>query len=458
MAKLRFFNFLTKKVEDFTPIKSPVVTLYTCGPTVYDFVHIGNWRTFIFEDILRRTLEFADFQVKHIMNITDIDDKIIAAARDARLETREFVKPYETAFFEDLEKLNIKKAHFYPAAIEHIKDMIQLIEKLLDRGAAYKTDDGIYFDISKFGKYGKLSNLGKMTIKVGARIAADLYDKENPADFALWKLKKPGEPSWPAPFGDGRPGWHIECSAMSMKYLGEHIDIHTGGVDLLFPHHENEIAQSEAATGKNFVNYLLEGEHMLLSGQKISKSLGNIITLEDLDKKHFDPQAFRYLCLTAHYRSKLNFTWESLTAAANALNNLRIEIANWDEAKIGHSDSESLQTRMRYAEFEQKFREAVFNDLDTPKALAIMHEMIDSNYPTSAKKASILVMDQILGLELSKIKKAKLSKEAKTLIEKREKLRAKGDFAQADKIRQQLKKMGVEIEDTPKGPKIKIKN
>lgn len=446
---LKLYNFLTRKVEEFKPINPPNVSLYTCGPTVYDFVHIGNWRTFIFEDILHRTLKFVGYKVKHIMNITDIDDKIIKAARDKTQDTREFIKPYEKDFFEGLEKLNIKRAQFYPKATEHISDMVKLIEKLLAKGVAYETSDGVYFRILQFANYGKLSNLEKRRIKVGARIAADLYEKDEPSDFALWKFPKAGEPSWEAPFGKGRPGWHIECSAMSMKYLGggksRTIDIHTGAVDLLFPHHENEIAQSEAATGEKFAKFWLEGEHMLLSGQKIAKSLGNIITLEDLRDKGFDPLAFRYLCLTAHYRAKLNFTWESLAAAENALNNLRVEVANWDKPAIG------------CAEFEQQFKSAVENDLDTPKALSVMHEMINSDYPTSAKHRSILLMDQVLGLNLGKIKKAELPKGAKKLIAKREGLRAKGDFSQADRIRQQLKEMGVEIEDTSQGPKWEVK-
>lgn len=458
MNELKFYNFLTRKIEDFKPLNPLDVTLYTCGPTVYDFVHIGNWRTFIFEDVLRRTLEFAGFKVKHVMNITDIDDKIIAVARSQRLEIGELAAKYEKSFFEGLVKLNIKRANFYPKASQHITSIIRLIEVLMEKRFAYKTSDGVYFKIENFPNYGKLSRLSKRKIKVGARIAADLYEKDQPSDFALWKFEKSGEPSWDAPFGKGRPGWHIECSAMSMKYLGGEpldstrgklrrtIDIHTGAVDLLFPHHENEIAQSEAVSNQKFVNYWLEGEHMLLSGRKISKSLGNIITLGDLEQKDFDPLAFKYLCLTAHYRTKLNFTWEGLRAAANALKNLQLEVSNWEKPLIG------------CAEFEKKFTEAIFNDLDTPTAVAVMHEMINSDYPTSAKHASILVMDEILGLGLSKIKKAKLPKGAKELITEREKLRAKGEFAKADKIRQKLKKMGVEIEDTEKGPKVKIKN
>ena len=441
---LKLYNFLSKKVEEFRPI-SKTVGLYTCGPTVYDFVHIGNWRTFVFEDILKRVLIFNGFKVKHVMNITDIDDKIIAASRNQGLEFREIAAKYEKAFFDDLEKLNIIKADEYPRATEHITSMIQIIEVLLKKGFAYKTEDGVYFDISKFKDYGKLSNLLKKRIKVGARIAADLYEKDNPCDFALWKKSNAGEPEFDAPFGKGRPGWHIECSAMSMKYLSRTIDIHTGGVDLLFPHHENEIAQSEAATGKKFVNFWLEGEHLLVEGEKMAKSLGNILTLEDVIKRGFEPLALRYLFLTAHYRSKLNFTWKALAACQNALENLRSQVSTWDEPKIG------------CAEFEGDFKKAVNSDLDMPKALSIMWAMVKSNYPTSAKHQSIIVMDQVLGLGLDQVEKAQLPKNAQELIEKREILRRLGNFEESDRLRKQLQEMGVYVEDTSEGSKWVIK-
>jgi cysteinyl-tRNA synthetase len=443
---LKLYNFLTRKIEVFKPINPPDVSLYTCGPTVYDFAHIGNFRTYIFEDVLRRVLEANGYKVKHVANITDVDDKIIKGMREKGIGISEFTKPYEEAFFEDLEKLNIKRAHFYPKATLHIKEMIDLISRLLGKGFAYKTEDGVFFNISKFPKYGKLSRLKKKNLKRGVRMAADEYEKENPCDFALWKMAKKGEPSWDAPFGRGRPGWHIECSAMSMKYLGQSLDIHTGAVDLLFPHHENEIAQSEGATGKKFVNFWLEDEHLLVSGQKMAKSLGNIITLKDLEAKGFDPLAFRYLVLTAHYRTKLNFTWDSLKSAANALNNLRFEIANMK----GEGKRDQL--------LEKRFMEAVSNDLDTPQALVILWEIVRSDLDGAAKKATLLKLDQVLGLGLDKIKLARLPKGAKELIARREELRAKSKFKEADKIRQELKKMGVCLEDTIEGPRWKIKD
>ena len=446
---LKFYNYLSRKVEEFRPI-GKTVGLYTCGPTVYDYVHIGNWRTFIFEDILKRVLTFNGFGVKHVMNITDVEDKIIKASQDQGIEFREITSKYEKAFLADLAKLNILPADFYPRATEHITSMIRIIEVLLKKSFAYKKNGSVYFSIKKFAPYGKLSGLSEENLKKGARIDEDQYDKENWSDFALWKSPQPRsspglEPSWDASFGKGRPGWHIECSAMSMKYLGESFDIHTGGVDLLFPHHENEIAQSEAATGEKFVNYWMEGEHLLVDGEKMAKSLGNIYTLADVVKKGFDPLALRYLFLTAHYRSKLNFTWGSLEAAQNALNNVRSEVATWDEPKIG------------CAGYENDFREAINNDLDMPKALSIMWETAKSDYPSSARHQSILVMDKVLGLGLSEIKKQELPKGARELINKREGLRRAGKFGESDRLRKQLLKMGVEVEDTPEGSIWRVK-
>jgi len=454
---MKLYNYLSKKVEEFKPIVDGKVGMYTCGPTVYDYVHVGNWRTFVFEDILKRVLKFNGLDVNQVMNITDIDDKIIKAAGEENIDFHTITEKYEKAFKDDLSKLNIIPADHFPRATENITSMIRIIEVLLEKGIAYKADDGIYFSVEKFEDYGKLSGLEKRKLKKGARISSDLYDKENWSDFALWKFKKGGEPSWPAPFGEGRPGWHIECSSMSMEYLGETFDIHSGGVDLLFPHHENEIAQSEAATGKKFVNYWLEGEHLLVDGQKMSKSLGNVYTLEDISKKGIEPLALRYLFLTAHYRSKLNFTWESLEAAQNALNNLRSEVASWDEPKIGRSDSESLQTRMRCAGFEKDFKNAIDNDLDMPRVIATMWEMVKSDYPTSARHQSVLMMDKVLGLELDQIRKAELPARAKELMDKREEMRKAGNFEGSDKLRKELLEMGVEVEDTPEGPKWKVK-
>ena len=453
---MQLFNYLTHKIENFKPMGKEV-GLYTCGPTVYDYVHIGNWRTFVFEDILKRVLKFNNYKVKHVMNITDIEDKIFKKAQEEKVSIEKITKKYEKLFLADLEKLNIQKAVVYPRATESIDAIIALVKELLEKGVAYKKEGSVYFSISKFGAYGKLSGTNVLGIKAGARVDVDEYDKDNPSDFALWKKSKNGEVEFDAPFGKGRPGWHIECSAMSMKYLGETFDIHAGGVDLLFPHHENEIAQSEAATGKKFVNFWLEGEHLLVDGQKMAKSLKNIFTLEDIKKRGFDPLALRYLFLTAHYRSKLNFTWKSLEAAGNALENLRQEVSAWDKPAIGRSDSESLQTRTSCAEFEADFKEAINNDFDLPKALSVMWKMVKSDYPISAKHQSILVMDKVLGLGLAGRQKAELPIGAKELIEKREEFRKEGKFDESDKLRKELLEMGVEVEDTSDGPKWKIK-
>ncbi len=446
---MKLFNFLTRKVQVFRPAKKGAVKIYACGPTVYNFAHIGNLRTYVFEDVMRRTLEMAGFKVGLVMNITDVEDKIIRDAKEAGKTIFEFVKPYEEAFFGDLEKLNIKPAREYPRATKHIKEMVALINKLLTKKFAYESDGSIYFDISKFKKYGRLSRLQKRQIKIGARVDVDEYAKGDAEDFVLWKKAKPGEPSWPAKFQlghgvsklDGRPGWHIECSAMSMKYLGESFDIHAGGIDLLFPHHENEIAQSEGATGKKFARFFVEGEHLLVDGKKMSKSLGNIYTLRDVEKRGFDPLSFRYLALTAHYRSKLNFTWESFEAAESALGKIRARVLELKSAS---------ELPKRSSTFRRQFLEAVNDDLNTPKALAVLWK----NFGWLSL-ADILWADQILGLNLSALKPINPPAAVKKLAEKREKERRNKNWPEADKIRSQIQKLGWSLEDSPSGPVIK---
>ena len=315
---IKLFNTLSGKKEMFKPFKGKTAQIYTCGPTVYNYAHLGNLRTYVFEDILRRALEINGYKIKQITNITDVEDKIIKKARQEKKEISQITRPYEKIFFEDLEKLNIEKAERYPRATEHIKEIINLISVLMKKGFAYQVEDkSVYFKISKFKNYGKLSRLKKR--RAVGRIDSDEYKKDDVQDFVLWKSAKSNEPFWSSPWGAGRPGWHIECSAMSMKYLGKTLDIHAGGVDLIFPHHENEIAQSEAATGKKFSKFWIHGEHLLVDGEKMSKSLGNIFTLRDFEKNNVNFLAFRYLLLGTHYRKKLNFTWQSLKAAQNAL-------------------------------------------------------------------------------------------------------------------------------------------
>ncbi|MBI5079669.1 cysteine--tRNA ligase [Candidatus Wolfebacteria bacterium] len=449
---LKLYNSLTAKKDVFKPRRGQEVKIYACGPTVYDFAHLGNLRTYVFEDVLRRTLKYNSYKIKEVVNITDVDDKIIKKAQEENKDIKKITEPFTKAFFSDLKKINVEKAEFYPKATDHIKEMIDLIKTLIKKGFAYRGADGsIYFDISKFKNYGKLSRLKKRELKIGARISIDEYSKEEARDFVLWKHAKPEEPSWPSPWGPGRPGWHIECSAMSMKYLGSSFDIHAGGVDLQFPHHENEIAQSEAATGKKFVNYWIHGEHLLVDGKKMSKSLGNFYTLKDLENKGFDPLAFRYLILTAHYRSKLNFTWKSLEAAQNALDNLREIVKNLGEKRA--TADQNAKTKI----YEKKFALEINDDLNAPKAMAILWQAVkDGNLSGPSKKQLLLDFDKVLGLglDLKRKKPPKIPQEIKDLAEKREKSRIHKQFIQADALRKKIESLGYKIEDTNYGPKI----
>lgn len=447
---LQLYNTLTRKIEKFKPVNPPEVGMYTCGPTVYDYMHIGNLRTFVFADLLRRTLQANGYDVTSVQNITDIDDKIIKRAKERQISTTDLTEEYTKHFLEDIDKLNILFPSVRPKATEHVSKMIKYIRVLLKKGLAYEKDGSIYFDISKFESYGKLSQIDKRELKSGTRVLSDEYSKDNVQDFALWKSTEKVEVGWDSPWGWGRPGWHIECSVMSQEYLGSGersrtIDIHTGGIDLIFPHHENEIAQSEGKTGKKFVNYFIHGEHILVNGQKMSKSLKNFYTLKDLENKGFGPLALRYLFLTSHFRDKLNFTWKSLEASQNALNNLRETVRGWDQPQVG------------CAEFEQDFLESVNNDLNIPQALAILWEMVKSDYPSSAKAESIMLMDKVLGLGLDQYlgKPIEVPDEVIKLVEQRETFRKSGDFKKADQLRKEIKKMGFEIEDTPNGSKIK---
>ena len=450
---LKLYNTLSRKKEFFKPLKKGVVRMYTCGPTVYGYAHIGNFRSFIFEDILRRTLQVDSYKIKHIMNVTDVDDKTIAASQKAGKELGEFTRTYEKAFQDDLKKLQILlPTKPFTRATEHIPEMIALIQKLLRRAYAYEKDGSVYFDVSRFVSYGKLARLDKNGLKVGARVDIDEYAKNAAQDFVLWKAKKDNEPSWSSPFGDGRPGWHIECSAMSMTYLGQSFDIHTGGIDLLFPHHENEIAQSEAATGKQFVRYWLHGEHLLIDGNKMSKSLGNIFTLHSLEEKNFSPLDFRYLILTAHYRSKLNFTWDSLRSAANA----RRDLEEFVRELLAEKKKQASRKKQPYTSVEKQFLTAVADDLNTPKALGILWKFIHSyrkariKNPLAAHKL-LLNFDHILGLELTTIKQTSIPASIQQLIEKRKEPRQKKHWLEADSLRGELQKKGWEVKDTAKG-------
>ena len=456
---LRFFNTIARKIENFTPLDPPKVRMYTCGPTVYDYMHIGNLRTFVLSDLLFRVLTYNGYQVKSIQNITDIDDKIVKRAKEENKTISEVSQEFTQSFLDDVNKLNIHwEAGKHPRATDYITDIAKYVKALLDKGFAYKEKDGsVYFDISKFPNYGRLSKLEKRELKTGTRILSDEYTKDDVQDFALWKAVPKGEiDSFESELGWGRPGWHIECSVMSQKTLGDTFDIHVGGVDLIFPHHENEIAQSEAKTGKEFVKFFIHGEHVLVEGKKMSKSLGNVYTLQDVVERGFDRLALRYLFLTAHYRDKLNFTWKSLQAAQTAYDKL----IGFMEEKFSRKAGSHLLPLQSIETYRTEFFNQMNNDLGTPNALAVLWEMLKSNIPGKDKSDLLLSFDEVLGLGLNKQvskKEPEIPEEIIRLIKEREKLREKEEWAKADDLRERIERMGYFVEDTIKGSKIKKK-
>jgi cysteinyl-tRNA synthetase len=465
---LRFFNTLTREKEKFVPLEKRKVKMYTCGPTVYDFAHIGNFRTFVFQDLLRRWLEYRGFKVAQVMNITDVDDRTIKGSRKENIPIKQYTERYKKAFFEDIEALNIERVEHYPKATEHIPDMIVLIKKLIEKGYAYRGEDGsIYYAISKFKDYGKLSKIRTEELKPGARVKVDEYGKEEAYDFALWKAwdEEDGDVFWETEIGKGRPGWHIECSTMAMKYLGETLDIHSGGVDLVFPHHENEIAQSEAATGKEFVRFWLHSEHLLVEGRRMGKRFGNFYTLRDLTAKGYDAKAIRYLLLSKHYRQQFNFTFEGLKAAKSAVDRL----ANFAERLL---EANGIGCRGKIKGLvntvRKSFEEAMDDDLNTSVALASLfdfvrevNKLIDENAVSKEEATKVYDLitefDRVLGVIGKVTEEEKLSEEAKELVRRREEARKAEAWSEADKIREQLKAMGVILEDTPQGVKWKVK-
>ncbi len=464
MAVIKFYNTLARKKQIFRPINKSSVGFYSCGPTIYNHAHIGNLRAMIFYDLLKRTLSYDGFKVKHIMNVTDVEDKTIRGSRELGISLESFTGVYDKSFRQNLQDLNVLAPDHYPYATKYINEIIDLIKILLKKGLAYQgKDESVYFDISKFKRYGKLSRLKTRTIKEGARVAQDEYGKDQASDFVLWKAWKSedGDVFWHSPWGKGRPGWHIECSAMALKNLGQSFDIHAGAVDLIFPHHENEIAQSEGATGKPFVKYWLHLEHLLINNHKMSKSLKNDFKLSDIIERGFNPLAFRYLCLTAHYRAKLNFTWESLKAAEESLNNLYEFIKNQDGQE---ADKKSASKEMRkIIAIKKEFKKALDDDLGVPRALAIAWKTAHlSNKNEISKKAALDLLfdfDRVLGLRLAdqiKNKKEEIPEEARKLAAEREQARIDKNFAKADEIRQRLlEEFKVQIEDTASGPKLK---
>src|SRR5271163_1140444 len=374
MHEIQLHNTLSGKVEAFQPLKAGHVNMYTCGPTVYDYAHIGNYRTFVFQDILRRFLKLRGFKLNHVMNLTDVDDRIIANAAKAGVGIREYTQKYVQAFFDDCKTLSIESPEHWIRATDHIDDMVALIEKLQTKTYTYPGEGSIYYRIAKFKDYGKLSKVDLSGIQAGARVDNDRYEKESARDFALWKAPKPGEHFWETPIGAGRPGWHIECSAMAMKYLGETIDIHTGGIDLAFPHHENEIAQSEAATGEPFVRYWMHAEHLLVEGEKMSKSLGNFYTLRDLFKKGYKPSALRFALASVPYRRQLNFTFDGLQQATSSVDRLRNFAARLKNEKFPSGKQKAMTERIDKAASD--FDDGLSDDLNTAQALAAMFDFV----------------------------------------------------------------------------------
>lgn len=460
---MKIYNTLSRSIEPFEPLKSPAVGMYSCGPTVYDYQHIGHMRRYVGDDILIRVLKANKFDVKHVMNITDVghlvsdadegEDKMEKGAKKFDMSVWDIAKKFEVQFKDSCKVLNISLPQDLMHATDYIKEQIELIRRLEEKGLTYKTSDGIYFDTSKFPDYFKLSRQNPDKLIAGVRV--EMGEKKNVSDFALWKFSSKDEKrqmEWESPWRVGFPGWHIECSAMSMKALGESFDIHTGGIDHINIHHTNEIAQTEAVTGKPFVKYWVHHGFLTVEGEKMSKSLGNTYTVEDVMRKSlpagrqgFDPMALRYLYLQTHYRQEMNFTWKSLGAAQTALNKLRNEFVSWQEAKVG------------CAEFEQNFMDAVNDDLNMPKALSIVWEMIGSDYPGSAKKRSLLKIDEVLGLQLADYKEesVKVPSEVRALAEKREELRKAENYEDADKVRSEIEEKGFIIEDSKDGSRVR---
>ena len=463
---LKLFNTLTRSAQEFVPLdpQKKNVGMYCCGPTVYDFAHIGNWRTFVFADLVRRTLEFSGYEVTHVMNITDVEDKIIKRIREQKTTLREFTGKFEAAFLEDLKALGCREPHFKPRATEHIAEIIALIKKLVVRGVAYKTAEGsVYFSIGKYRgcgcHYGQLLKLNLDEMRTGERVAADEYGKESIADFALWKARTPddGDVFWPSPFGEGRPGWHIECSAMSITALGETFDLHLGGEDLKFPHHEDEIAQSESATSKPFVKFWLHGAHLLVEGKKMSKSLGNFFTLRDLQAKGFTGREVRYLLLTAHYRETFNFTLDGLHGAKTAL--MRI-----DECVGKLRDTAGSIGAAPDSKLVKQFYAALADDLNISAAWSSVFEWVretnkriaDNSLPPAEATAALAAwetVDSVLGVGVKT--EAEIPSDISALAEARTAAKKAKDFKRSDAIRDELKVNGWLIEDTPKGVKLK---
>jgi cysteinyl-tRNA synthetase len=472
MTEIRLHNTLSGKVEPLVPQRAGEVSMYTCGPTVYDYAHIGNYRTFVFQDILRRFLKLRGYKLNHVMNLTDVDDRIIANAAAAGVGIREYTQKFVQAFFDDCKTLSIEAPERWIRATDHIDDMVVLIQRLQQKSYTYAGDGSIYYRIAKFPDYGKLSKIDVSGIQAGARVDNDRYEKESARDFALWKAPKPGEQFWETAIGRGRPGWHIECSAMAMKYLGDTLDIHTGGIDLAFPHHENEIAQSEAATGKPFVRYWLHAEHLLVEGEKMSKSLGNFFTLRDLFSKGYKPSALRFALASVPYRRQLNFTFEGLQQAASAIERLRNFSDRLKQDKFPAGQQPGINERI--AKAAEDFDAGLADDLNTAMALAAVYDLIrEANIAMDkgefrqgdvAKAQEFLAtFDRVFAViadnDAEKLQAlgyadsgGRLSDaEVEKLVAERQDARKRRDFNSSDRIRKELADRGIILEDNRDG-------
>ncbi|MEP7147707.1 MAG: cysteine--tRNA ligase [Acidobacteriota bacterium] len=465
---LRFFNTLSRSIEELHPIEEGKVRMYVCGPTVWNFAHVGNFRTFIFADVLRRYLKFKGYDVTHVFNLTDIDDRIINEAAKKGVSIDEFTAPYITAFWEDFDALGMERPEVTPRATQHIPEMIEIIAKLLSNGKAYESDGSIYYRITAFPDYGKLSRINFSGNIAGGseRVDTDKYDKEDARDFALWKLVgEDEEPGWDAPFGRGRPGWHIECSAMSMKYLGETFDLHAGGMDLQFPHHENEIAQSEGATGKQFARYWIHSEFLKIDDVTMSKSKGNFFTYRDLHEQGYSPLAIRYLLLSVPTRKQLNFTFEGLQGAGSTVERLRNFRSLVSDAKSVEGSNQEVAARVANALSD--FESAMDDDFNTASALAAIHDLVREinivlagegllSKDREAMLDSIAKFDSVLGI-FGKDDDTGLDAEIEALVEERQEARRQRDFARSDEIRGLLAERGIVLEDTKDGIRWKRK-
>ena len=463
--KMKVYNSLTHNVVDLVPLADNTIRLYTCGPTVYNFAHIGNFRAYMFEDILRRTIQFNSMKIRQVMNLTDVDDKTIRGANAAGVELTQYTKTYKDAFFADLKKLNIQSAEVYPAATDHIPEMIDLVSKLIEKGVAYKSEDGsVYFSVTKFPQYGQLAHIDFDNQRTGARCAADEYDKENVGDFALWKAweESDGPVAWDSPWGKGRPGWHIECSAMAMKYLGETFDLHTGGIDNLFPHHENEIAQAQAATGKQFVKTWMHCAHLRVNGEKMSKSLGNFFTLRDLLEKGYTGREIRYVLVNAHYRQGLNFAFTALEDARKSLERIDTCVDQL-EAKSSGATPDAQVPEFAVKALED-FTAAVNDDLNTPKAFAAVFELVRASNAAiatlSPSEAGAIInvfrrMDEVLGvIFFEKKEKEEVPEEILAILNERAAARAAKNWAESDRLRDELAAKGWIVKDSRDGQSV----